>query len=223
MSATPQKTPRGRGGCSPPPPGWPPSARCVAAMPGRRRRTQAAHGHGTQQAGRTVDVQLLSFNDLHGNLEPPAGSAGTVTETQADGTTKAIHAGGVEYLATLLRQARKGNPYSVTAAGRRHGRRQPAALRALPRRAHHRGAEQARPRRDRPSATTSSTRAPTSWPACRTAAATRPTAATRRARSSRAPTSPTSPPTSPTRRPASRSSSRTASGRRTASRSASSA
>ncbi|MGW0699396.1 bifunctional metallophosphatase/5'-nucleotidase [Streptomyces sp. NPDC002867] len=65
---------------------------------------------------RTVDVQLLSFNDLHGNLEPPAGSAGTVSEKQADGTVKTIPAGGVEYLATSLRTARQGHPYSVTAA-----------------------------------------------------------------------------------------------------------
>lgn len=67
--------------------------------------------------GRTVDVQLLSFNDLHGNLEPPQGSSGTVTETQPDGTTKTIPAGGAEYLATSLRNARKGHDYSVTAAG----------------------------------------------------------------------------------------------------------
>ncbi|MEU5639137.1 bifunctional metallophosphatase/5'-nucleotidase [Streptomyces milbemycinicus] len=66
---------------------------------------------------RTVDVQLLSFNDLHGNLEPPQGSSGTVTETQPDGTTKAIPAGGAEYLANALRTARKGHPYSITAAG----------------------------------------------------------------------------------------------------------
>ncbi|MFC5722603.1 bifunctional metallophosphatase/5'-nucleotidase [Streptomyces gamaensis] len=66
--------------------------------------------------GRTVDVQLLSFNDLHGNLEPPQGSSGTVTETQPDGSKKAIPAGGVEYLASALRDARKGHRYSVTAA-----------------------------------------------------------------------------------------------------------
>ncbi|MFE6978029.1 bifunctional metallophosphatase/5'-nucleotidase [Streptomyces sp. NPDC057682] len=87
----------------------------VAAMPA------SAEGHGKGQGGHhapgTVDVQLLSFNDLHGNLEPPAGSAGTVTETQADGTTKAVPAGGVEYLASSLRAARKGHPYSITAAG----------------------------------------------------------------------------------------------------------
>ncbi|MDX3595637.1 bifunctional metallophosphatase/5'-nucleotidase [Streptomyces sp. ID03-2B] len=85
----------------------------VAAMPAGAH--DRGHGHGHKP--RTVDVQLLSFNDLHGNLEPPAGSAGNVSETQPDGTVKAIPAGGVEYLATSLRTARKGNPYSVTAAG----------------------------------------------------------------------------------------------------------
>ncbi|MEV7418731.1 5'-nucleotidase C-terminal domain-containing protein [Streptomyces sp. NPDC089919] len=67
-------------------------------------------------AGRYVDVQMLNINDLHGNLQPPQGSSGTVTERQADGTTKAIPAGGVEYLATSLRKAREGHPFSVTAA-----------------------------------------------------------------------------------------------------------
>ncbi|MGW0788531.1 bifunctional metallophosphatase/5'-nucleotidase [Streptomyces sp. NPDC002911] len=85
----------------------------VAAMPAGAH--DRGHGHG--HPSRTVDVQLLSFNDLHGNLEPPAGSAGTVSETQADGTVKSVPAGGVEYLATSLRTAREGNPYSVTAAG----------------------------------------------------------------------------------------------------------
>ncbi|WP_399087301.1 bifunctional metallophosphatase/5'-nucleotidase [Streptomyces sp. BBFR2] len=66
--------------------------------------------------GRTVDVQLLSFNDFHGNLEPPQGSSGTVEEIQRDGGKKAVPAGGVEYLAQSLRTARKGHPYSVTAA-----------------------------------------------------------------------------------------------------------
>ncbi|MET8742711.1 5'-nucleotidase C-terminal domain-containing protein [Streptomyces sp. NPDC004728] len=90
----------------------------VAAMPADAQdRHGHGHGGGHHKPGRTVDVQLLSFNDLHGNLEPPAGSAGTVTETQPDGTTKAIPAGGVEYLASSLRTARKGHPYSITAAG----------------------------------------------------------------------------------------------------------
>ncbi len=69
-----------------------------------------------ERSGRTVDVQLLSFNDFHGNLEPPQGSSGTVEELQPDGTKKAVPAGGVEYLAQSLRTAREGHPYSVTAA-----------------------------------------------------------------------------------------------------------
>ena len=81
----------------------------VAAMPAGA--SESGHGHG-----RTVDVQLLSFNDLHGNLEPPAGSAGRVTHTNEDGTTRTIDAGGAEYLATHLRQAREDHRYSVTAA-----------------------------------------------------------------------------------------------------------
>ncbi|MFG3397377.1 MULTISPECIES: bifunctional metallophosphatase/5'-nucleotidase [Streptomyces] len=91
----------------------------VAAMPAGAHERGHGHGggHGHGHKPRTVDVQLLSFNDLHGNLEPPAGSAGNVSKTHPDGTVESIPAGGVEYLATSLRTARKGNPYSVTAAG----------------------------------------------------------------------------------------------------------
>ncbi|WP_432139560.1 MULTISPECIES: bifunctional metallophosphatase/5'-nucleotidase [unclassified Streptomyces] len=74
-------------------------------------------GHHHPWPGRYQDVQLLSFNDLHGNLEPPSGSSGRVTEAHEDGTTQTVDAGGVEYLATHLRQARAGHKYSITAAG----------------------------------------------------------------------------------------------------------
>ncbi|MEV6699032.1 bifunctional metallophosphatase/5'-nucleotidase [Streptomyces sp. NPDC051453] len=84
----------------------------VAALPANA--TQDRHHGG--KGGHTVDVQLLSFNDFHGNLEPPAGSSGQVTENLPDGTTRKVDAGGVEYLATSLRTARKSHPYSVTAA-----------------------------------------------------------------------------------------------------------
>lgn len=87
----------------------------AAVLPGSASagETKGKPGH----TSRYQDVQLLSFNDLHGNLEPPSGSSGRVTELQADGTTKTIDAGGVEYLATHLREAREGNAYSITAAG----------------------------------------------------------------------------------------------------------
>ncbi|MFJ2966618.1 bifunctional metallophosphatase/5'-nucleotidase [Streptomyces collinus] len=91
-------------------------ALAAAGLPGSATAGED-HRKGGHWPGRYQDVQLLSFNDLHGNLEPPAGSSGRVTEHQHDGTTKTIDAGGVEYLATHLREARKGEKYSITAAG----------------------------------------------------------------------------------------------------------
>ncbi|MBB6077661.1 bifunctional metallophosphatase/5'-nucleotidase [Streptomyces paradoxus] len=91
-------------------------ALAAAGLPGSATAGEEDQGGG-HWPGRYQDVQLLSFNDLHGNLEPPAGSSGRVTEHQHDGTTKTIDAGGVEYLATHLREARKGEKYSITAAG----------------------------------------------------------------------------------------------------------
>ncbi|MEU3409691.1 bifunctional metallophosphatase/5'-nucleotidase [Streptomyces sp. NPDC006658] len=88
------------------------AAALATALPADAHEDRHPH-----RPGRYQDVQLLSFNDLHGNLEPPSGSSGRVTELQPDGTTKTIDAGGVEYLATHLRNAREGHPYSVTAAG----------------------------------------------------------------------------------------------------------
>jgi 5'-nucleotidase len=66
---------------------------------------QAAHGHGQDK---TVDVQVLALNDFHGNLEPPGG-----TFAPAPGQP-AVPVGGVEYLATHVRDLRAQNPRSVT-------------------------------------------------------------------------------------------------------------
>jgi len=85
---------------------------------------------GTSEAARngpTMDIQLLSFNDFHGNLEPPSGSSGKVVVSDSyrevknpDGTfsvsADTVNAGGVEYLATHLKQAREGHPNSLTVA-----------------------------------------------------------------------------------------------------------
>ncbi len=93
-------------------------AAALPASAGEAKGHEPSDGRpGQSQPGRYQDVQLLSFNDLHGNLEPPSGSSGRVTHQHEDGTTTTVDAGGVEYLATHLRQARKGNKYSITAAG----------------------------------------------------------------------------------------------------------
>ncbi|WP_238384690.1 bifunctional metallophosphatase/5'-nucleotidase [Segeticoccus rhizosphaerae] len=78
-------------------------------------------GHGKAHSP-TMDIQLLSFNDFHGNLEAPSGSSGRITTGhELDPATSlpkdvTVDAGGVEYLATHLRDARKGHPNSLTVA-----------------------------------------------------------------------------------------------------------
>ena len=58
-----------------------------------------------------IPVQLLSFNDFHGHVEQDSGSDGSVT---FEG--KVIPANGASYLATHLKQLRKGHPTSFTVA-----------------------------------------------------------------------------------------------------------
>jgi 5'-nucleotidase len=59
----------------------------------------AAPGKGPAAASQ-VSLRVISFNDLHGNLQPPSGSSGRVTT--GVGTT--VDAGGVAYLATHVKQ-----------------------------------------------------------------------------------------------------------------------
>lgn len=86
--------------------GWPPARRLVllplavliAAAMGAQERVRAPV---------TVTVQLLAINDLHGNLEPPAGSNGLIGRTPA---------GGAEYLAAHLKNDIARNPNSIIVA-----------------------------------------------------------------------------------------------------------
>ncbi len=65
--------------------------------------TAAAHGgHGW---GRTVDLQLLAFNDYHGHLQ-----------ASTPGTIEGAPAGGGEYLSAKLSELRQGHKYSLTVA-----------------------------------------------------------------------------------------------------------
>ncbi len=58
-----------------------------------------------------IPVQLLSFNDYHGHIEKDSGSDGSVTFEGAP-----VAANGAAYLATHLKQLRKGHPTSLTVA-----------------------------------------------------------------------------------------------------------
>ena len=56
---------------------------------------------GTAQAADTVDVQILGFNDFHGQLDQPTGTIGGQL------------AGGIEYFATAIKNMRAQNPNTV--------------------------------------------------------------------------------------------------------------
>jgi 5'-nucleotidase len=103
----------------------------MAAAPVQAAPAQAAPsgvsagwGHGPHwpwwpphHHNRTIDVQLLALNDFHGNLEPPGGSSGRITTgIDENGVATQVDAGGVAYLATHLKQARKGHRNSLTVA-----------------------------------------------------------------------------------------------------------
>src|SRR4051794_8606450 len=57
-----------------------------------------------------VEVQILAFNDFHGNLETPA----PVEVTEADGSKHKIATGGAAHLAATLAGLRAGHANSVT-------------------------------------------------------------------------------------------------------------
>ena len=64
----------------------------------------------TPVAQAPVEVQILAFNDFHGNLETPP----PVEVTEADNAKHKIATGGVAHLAAALAGLRAGHPNSVT-------------------------------------------------------------------------------------------------------------
>jgi 5'-nucleotidase len=93
------------------------------AFAGNDKANDNGKGNASPKAaGPLLDIQLLSFNDFHGNLEPPSGSGGSIVIGQhvdpESGKTvnDTTPAGGVEYLATHLAQARQGHKNTLTVA-----------------------------------------------------------------------------------------------------------
>src|SRR5690606_2797251 len=61
-----------------------------------------------------VHVQLLAFNDFHGNIEPPAGSGGRIqVGTLASGDPEFVDAGGAMYFARHIASMRAEQPNTV--------------------------------------------------------------------------------------------------------------
>ncbi len=82
---------------------------------GKLRAWAASHA---EYACGVIDVQVLAINDLHGNLEPPSGFGGTISVPKLGGGFSSVKAGGIEYLATHLRNLVAAHPYStVVSAG----------------------------------------------------------------------------------------------------------
>ena len=72
------------------------------------------YGVGAIAASNTsFKVQILTFNDFHGNLEPPSGSDAKMISTE-DPTQQDL--GGSEYLSTTLSLLRQKARYSITAS-----------------------------------------------------------------------------------------------------------
>jgi len=57
-----------------------------------------------------IEVQILAFNDFHGNLETPP----PVEITEADGSKRTVTSGGAAHLAAALAGLRVGHPETVT-------------------------------------------------------------------------------------------------------------
>ena len=57
-----------------------------------------------------IEVQILAFNDFHGNLETPA----PVEVSEPDGTKRKITTGGAAHFAAALTGLRQGHPNTVT-------------------------------------------------------------------------------------------------------------
>lgn len=67
-----------------------------------------------------IRVQVLAFNDFHGNLEAPSGSTGRIRVPASDGGTAVdVNAGGAAYLAHHIQALRQENPQNtvVVSAG----------------------------------------------------------------------------------------------------------
>ena len=58
-----------------------------------------------------IEVQILAFNDFHGNIESPKL---TVPAADSTGREVPVPAGGAAYLAGALEKLRKGHAYSIT-------------------------------------------------------------------------------------------------------------
>src|SRR3970040_168994 len=88
----------------------------LAAAPAPRANAKPKPDSPAETHAQTTEIQLLSLNDFHGNLQPPGGSGGRSGALDSSGACVAptcYLAGGVEYLATHVRDLRATNPNTL--------------------------------------------------------------------------------------------------------------
>jgi 5'-nucleotidase len=83
---------------------------CAALVAGAGAVAPSSASDAPKRPPPTTTAHLLAFNDFHGNIDPPTGSAGLVN---------GVPAGGVEFLATALKRldSRAGTPWVFTVTG----------------------------------------------------------------------------------------------------------
>jgi len=74
-----------------------------------------ASSHAASQTAAPVELRILAINDLHGNLRPPSGG---IRIADADDRSKktVVPAGGVETMATVVKQLREGHSNTIFVA-----------------------------------------------------------------------------------------------------------
>ena len=135
------------------------AAAVAVALVGTGSAATAAPGGKNTPNGPTIDIQLLSFNDFHGNLETPS-RVQRSARARPHPAGRSDQAGGhhdrYPHAARSRRrriprdaprQARAGHPYSLTVAAGDLIGASPLLSARVPRRADDRGHERAGPRR----------------------------------------------------------------------------
>jgi 5'-nucleotidase len=87
----------------------------IAACGGSDRDDEAAAPSPAANVPDSVNIKLIAFNDLHGNLEPPRTS---IMAPSTTGGTVAVPAGGAAYMASAIASLKAKNPHhAVVSAG----------------------------------------------------------------------------------------------------------
>ena len=63
----------------------------------------------------TIALRLITFNDFHGHLEPPAAGL-VVADSAAPGGRKRVRAGGIAHVATAIAELKAGREHAIVVA-----------------------------------------------------------------------------------------------------------